>query len=177
MSCGWYYLNSTWKKDNVTFEAPSVDINHCKSTVGNLWVTTQSLSREGFSVGREIVSEIAGKKPKYQWFSSLVVTNTRERLKFIYCALKSLHKLLLAEFTLLFQITQHFQILWGGGGCVWDLLGRGWVPGIFIGSGLKKVADRSCKHFRPVMGVPGVAGTRPSSSIPGSGTQNPLFKI
>ena len=36
-------------------------------TVGNLWVTTQSLGREGFSVGREIVSEIAGKKPtKYR---------------------------------------------------------------------------------------------------------------
>ena len=30
-------------------------------------------------------------------------------LKFIYCALKSLYKLLQAEFTSLFQITRHFQ--------------------------------------------------------------------
>ena len=34
--------------------------NTCfRATVGNLWVTTQSLGREGFSVGREIISEIA----------------------------------------------------------------------------------------------------------------------
>ena len=109
-----------------------------KLTVGNLWVTTQSLGHEGFSVGREIVSEIAGKKILTIFFSrgqqhkGKIKNNTQNKritvcfgilslLEFICCALKSLYKLLLAEFTSLFKITWHFQVIifWGGreGGC------------------------------------------------------------